>query len=376
MPGSGTLDLAPYGSDPNGGTITSLSQATNPVGVTLATPTLFMTFAPAPGVGDISFFMQTVFAGVGGLANCGAVPAAGQTCTPLGSAVTFVNVTGGNSYATISMQGFARHASDAPGFGAATPLQYIFTFQFNKTFQSVQADLAAGSITSTYSAAVTANPVSVPDMTITKTHVGDFTQGQTGTTYTITVTNSGNAPTSGTVSVTDTVPAGLTATAISGTNWNCTQPSGPCTRSDALGAGSSYEAITLTVNVACNAPANVTNTAQVSGGGESNTGNDTANDATTVNPGSPPSITCPGSITKFTDPGQFSATVNPGTPVTNGGCGPVSVTGVRSDGKPLNAPYPIGVTIITWTATDASNTSSSCAQSIAVMVPSGQRRKP
>jgi len=48
VPGSGTGDLAPYGSDPNGGTITSLSQATNPVGVTLATPTLFITFAPAP----------------------------------------------------------------------------------------------------------------------------------------------------------------------------------------------------------------------------------------------------------------------------------------------------------------------------------------
>src|SRR5712691_13113913 len=70
VPGSGTGDLAVYGSDPNGGTITSLSQATNPVGVTLATLTLFMTFAPAPGIGDISFYMQTVFAGVGGSANC------------------------------------------------------------------------------------------------------------------------------------------------------------------------------------------------------------------------------------------------------------------------------------------------------------------
>lgn len=89
----------------------------------------------------------------------------------------------------------------------------------------------------------------------------------------------------------------------------------------------------------------------------------------------PPTIVCPSSITKFTDSGQFTATVNPGTPAASDNCS-VSVTGVRSDGKPLNAPYPIGVTIITWTATDASNNAASCGQTIAVMVPSGQRRKP
>jgi hypothetical protein len=98
------------------------------------------------------------------------------------------------------------------------------------------------------------------------------------------VTNSGGAATSGTVTVSDTIPAGLTATAISGTGWSCTQPAGPCTRSDALNAGASYPAITLTVNVAGNAPASVTNTATVSGGGEVNTGNDTASDPTIINP--------------------------------------------------------------------------------------------
>ena len=64
----------------------------------------------------------------------------------------------------------------------------------------------------------------VPDLTITKSHSGNFAAGQTGATYTITATNSGNAATSGTVTVTDTVPTGLTATAIAGTGWTCTQP--------------------------------------------------------------------------------------------------------------------------------------------------------
>jgi uncharacterized repeat protein (TIGR01451 family) len=123
-----------------------------------------------------------------------------------------------------------------------------------------------------------------PDLTIVKSHSGSFTQGDTGDTYSLTVTNSGGAATSGTVTVTDTVPAGLTTTAMSGTGWTCTQPAGPCTRSDALNASASYPVITLTVNVANNAPSSVTNTATVAGGGEVNTSNDTATDPTTINP--------------------------------------------------------------------------------------------
>ena len=99
----------------------------------------------------------------------------------------------------------------------------------------------------------------LPDMTIAKSHTGNFTQGQTGATYTITATNSGFAATSGTVTVTDTLPAGLTATAISGTGWTCVLATLTCTRGDALAAGASYPAITVTVNVANNAAASVTN---------------------------------------------------------------------------------------------------------------------
>ena len=133
-------------------------------------------------------------------------------------------------------------------------------------------------------ASATLNVVtSAPDLTITKTHSGNFTQGQTGAQYTITVKNVGNQSTSGTVKVTDTLPSGLTATSISGTGWSCTAPSGPCTRSDTLSAGSSYPAITLKVNVASNAPSSVTNSATVSGGGESNTANDTVTDPTNIN---------------------------------------------------------------------------------------------
>ena len=125
-------------------------------------------------------------------------------------------------------------------------------------------------------------PPPVPDLTVTKTHTGSFIQGDTGKMYTITVTNGGGAATSGSVSMVDTLPVGLTATAIAGTGWTCTLGTLSCTRSDVLAAFSSYPAITLTVSVAANAPALVTNIATVSGGGEINTRNNKASDPTTV----------------------------------------------------------------------------------------------
>ncbi len=121
-----------------------------------------------------------------------------------------------------------------------------------------------------------------PDLTIAKSHTGNFTQGDIGDTYSITASNLGPGATTGTVSVVDTLPAGLTATAISGTGWTCVLGTLTCTRGDSLASGSSYPVITLTVNVANNAPASVTNTATVSGGGEQNTSNDSATDPTTI----------------------------------------------------------------------------------------------
>lgn len=132
------------------------------------------------------------------------------------------------------------------------------------------------------SVTLTAQAAATSDLTITKTHTGNFVAGQTGATFTITVTNSGTGPTSGVVTVADTLPAGLTATGFSGTGWACTLTPLQCTRNDALAASSSYPPLTLTVNVASNATSPQTNTATVSGGGEGNTANDTATDAATI----------------------------------------------------------------------------------------------
>lgn len=132
------------------------------------------------------------------------------------------------------------------------------------------------------SATLTAQAVATPDLTITKTHTGNFVAGQTGATFTITVTNSGTGATSGTVTVADTLPSGLTATGFSGTGWVCTLTPLQCSNSNPLAASSSYPPLTLTVSVAPNATSPQTNNVTVSGGGETNTSNDTATDAATI----------------------------------------------------------------------------------------------
>jgi len=122
-----------------------------------------------------------------------------------------------------------------------------------------------------------------PDLTIAKTHSGNFTNGQVGATFTITVSNVGSGPTSGTVSVVDNLPAGLTATAISGAGWSCVLGTLTCTRSDVLAAApAAYPPITVTVDVAANPPAQVINSADVSGGGDGSINNNHADDGTTL----------------------------------------------------------------------------------------------
>ncbi|MFE2972789.1 hypothetical protein ACFXKC_56590 [Streptomyces sp. NPDC059340] len=121
-----------------------------------------------------------------------------------------------------------------------------------------------------------------PSLTIAKTHTGSFIPGRVGN-FTITVGNNGTAPTNGTtVTVHDTLPAGLTAAAITGNGWRCTQSTLTCTRSNVLAAGSSYPPITLRVRVARTATGTVTNTATVTGGGDTTT--HTATDPTVIDP--------------------------------------------------------------------------------------------
>ena len=83
-----------------------------------------------------------------------------------------------------------------------------------------------------------------------------------------------------------------------------------------------------------------------------------------------PVITCPANITTVDNaPGACGALLNPGTATATDNCEVSSVVGTRSDGQPLNAIYPPGVTTITWKATDPSGNMATCAQTITVTNP-------
>lgn len=140
-----------------------------------------------------------------------------------------------------------------------------------------------GDADTTNNTAIDATVIRGPDLRITKTHSQNFLPGQQGAQYVIAVANGGSSPSRGTVTVTDTLPAGLSLVAMSGNGWNCVQT--VCTRADALAAGGSYPQINVSVNVAADAPTLVTNTASVSGGGDTDGSNNTVSDPTSVQPG-------------------------------------------------------------------------------------------
>jgi hypothetical protein len=110
-------------------------------------------------------------------------------------------------------------------------------------------------------------------LAVTKSHVGTFTQGQTGE-WQITVTNtaSSGSTTYGTINVSDTLPAGYTLSSYSSTanDWSCTGTGTnavSCSTTAAIGGGGS-STITLMVNIPAASPASVSNTALAWGGGD------------------------------------------------------------------------------------------------------------
>jgi uncharacterized protein (TIGR03437 family) len=171
-------------------------------------------------------------------------------------------------------------------------------------------------------------PAAGPDLFVKMAHTANFVQGQSGATYTITASNVGTASTSGIVTVTGKLPSAFTATAMAGQGWTCVPGTVTCTRSDALAASGSYPAITVTVNVDASSPVIVTNFASVSGGGETNTANDSMTDPTIVDASPlPQTIAFPG----FND--IFLGNAPRDIPVTAASSVglPVSFTAVTSD---------------------------------------------
>jgi uncharacterized repeat protein (TIGR01451 family) len=288
--------FVPYANDP--GFTKNLNLTVQPPNqaFTLAN---FLTFSPTGTLAspDIALDLTFIILGTDGTTQCGSAASAGQICTPTVPALVsasnpmglspfnFANTTTGSTV-SFDFLGNARRIST----GEVRPFNGTFCATFTSTpgttdgsFQAILPSFfqSGGTVTTAYS--MTMN-MAAPDLSIAKTHVGNFARGQAGALYTITVSNAATTdPTNAaTVTVTDTLPAGLTATGIHGTGWTCTQPGGPCTRSDVLGAGASYPALTLTVNVGTTASSPQVNMVSVAGGGDGTPANNSASDPTTI----------------------------------------------------------------------------------------------
>lgn len=120
------------------------------------------------------------------------------------------------------------------------------------------------------------NVTSFPILGLTKTDgVTNLTPGET-TTYTLTVNNTGAVATSGTITVVDVLPTGLSVSDGSITlggpqaaNWSCSAASNTitCTSSSTITALSGSSAFSFTANVDLDASGSLTNKALVGGGG-------------------------------------------------------------------------------------------------------------
>ena len=191
-------------------------------------------------------------------------------------------------------------------------------------------------------------------LSVAKTHTGSFTLGQTGAAYSVVVSNAAKAgATSGTVTLSEIVPAGLTLQSMSGAGWSCAASANTCTRNDALSGGDSYPPVSVVVNVPADGPSQATNQVTLMGGGAtpatgaSDTANILANAsavpaAITVSAASGTAPVTADSIVSLyavnIDTAVFTATAGPPAPLPTA-LGGVGATVTDSSGK--TAPIPL-----------------------------------
>ncbi len=127
------------------GLVADFTMATAPVGAPF-TLNNFIVFAAAP---TLQLHLTFINPGVFSSAQCGLAAAAGQTCTPAGSAFNLVNTTATSSVLSFTMAGTA-----TDGTLPTSTFQGTLTTQFTgMSFQQVLATLAGGgSVSGAYSA--------------------------------------------------------------------------------------------------------------------------------------------------------------------------------------------------------------------------------
>ena len=146
--------------------------------------------------------ISTVCANITNVVTAGPVVTPSTTCPAAGGTITFSTIPKLNV-----------------GQGGAITFDLQTVGSTNLTVTNTAKIVSTQNTTGASSARTTL--LQMPDMTITKSHAGSFGQGQQGALYTITASNVGNFNTAGLITVTDTLPTGMVASAATGTGWAC-----------------------------------------------------------------------------------------------------------------------------------------------------------
>jgi uncharacterized protein (TIGR03437 family) len=254
-------------------------------------------------------------------------------------------------------------SSTEPPAGAEIRIQAGFAPQTTVSVADSTSPLPRFPMASAPVSAFLVQGCGTPDLTLSVAHSGTFSADSTDSTFTLTVRNSGDRATTTAVNVVDTLPAGLTATAISGSGWTCTLSTLTCSRPDSVAAATAYPPITLSVRVAANAPASVTNNASVTGGGETVTNNNSAADSINIIPTQAITVgTSPAGLVftvdniSYTSPQTFqwrvgsTHTISTISPQTPAGAAPL-VFNQWSDAQGISHTITVGSAPATYTAT-------------------------
>jgi len=292
--------------------------------------------------------------------NIATGPNAGSTYGPititdtLPTGLTFISGTGTNwSCSAVGQVVTCTYTGPdiAPNGGTAPPVTLTVNVGGTATsFTNTSTVSTAGDSNTTNNTDNATIDVVAPDLTILKTaNSPPFPQSGTGS-YTLAVTNvatgASAGPTTGPITITDTLPTGLTFISGTGTNWSCSAVgqvvtctyTGPAIPAN----GGTAPPVTLTVNVGTDT--SYTNTASVSTPGDSNPGNNSDPETVTTIAGPPPNITTAKTATLANDV-DGSGGITPGDiltytiTVSNAAGAGDATTVVVTDPIPANTTY-------------------------------------
>jgi uncharacterized repeat protein (TIGR01451 family) len=233
--------------------------------------------------------------------------------------------------------------------GSATITNLIY--DFSGSSYHYNSDLGTGVNAITITAV---NPSTNADLQIIKSHTGNFALNQNSN-YTLTVSNVGQTASSGTITVTDTLPTGLTYVSASGTaigsnNWSCsaTGQTVTCTNAGSLAANASS---TITLTVQPTATGTITNQATVTNTSDTNNVNNSSSDPTIINDLVDLSITKTDGLTTINPSGSITYTIT----VKN-----LSTSNLVSN-APVTDDVPTAITNVSWTCSASGSNSCGAA---------------